>query len=638
SSPGAFSMSFAHPTALSWLALLIPIVIFYILKIRLRRVPVSTTLFWNQIFEEKRPRSLLELLRYLLSLMVQVALLALLAFALAEPFFRWEVLGARRLVLVIDNSASMNATDLAPSRLAQAKAAGRRIISALRFRDEMAIIAAGTQPQVHCGLTGHERSLQQALEAVPPTGGPTRMIEAVALARRLLAQTKNHKIILLTDGCFPEAKELLASADVEALEIGKKTANVGLTRFQVRRSLIDPIGYEVLTEVANLAEDAVDCRLEIDLNGNVVDVVPLKLTPGGTWSHVFEKTSADGGRLRARLNRPDALAADNEAWAILPRREVRPLALVTEGNLFLEKVLQAIPLLNVTKSAEVPRAAGAAVVTVLHRKVPEKLPAGALFVIEPEGSCDLWELGEKLENPIITQQDRASPLMAHVRLDNVMMPEARQLKPKAKAQVLATAISGDPLFLAIDRPEGKVLVLTVNLSKSDLPLQTAFPIMIANGLNWFSGNKGELLESVSTGAVADFELPAIAASKTNPGTTAPRALVLRSPDGRTRLLPEGSSKVTLGPFDQCGVWTVERAVLPGVSKTLEAEPSPPLLEVACNLASRQESDLRPAEALVWATHATDSGYGGRPIWFYLLAMALGVATLEWFLYQRRWIS
>src|SRR5215216_6380594 len=113
-------MSFNHPTAMLWAALAAPIVIFYILKIRLRRVPVSTILFWQQIFEETRPRSLWQRLRHLLSLLVQLAFLGLLVLALAEPVFPWEAKQARRLVLVVDNSASMNATDVAPTRLARA--------------------------------------------------------------------------------------------------------------------------------------------------------------------------------------------------------------------------------------------------------------------------------------------------------------------------------------------------------------------------------------------------------------------------------------------------------------------------------------------------------------------------------------
>ena len=109
-------MNLLHPLSLAWLGLAIPIVIFYILKIRMRRVPVSTTLFWRQIFEEKQPRSIWQKLRHLLSLLVQLAFLLLVVFALAEPIFQWEIREARKLVLVVDNSASMNAADVAPTR------------------------------------------------------------------------------------------------------------------------------------------------------------------------------------------------------------------------------------------------------------------------------------------------------------------------------------------------------------------------------------------------------------------------------------------------------------------------------------------------------------------------------------------
>src|SRR5580700_11131241 len=114
-------MSLANPTALLWLLLVIPVVIFYILKIRLKRVPVSTILFWRQIFDEKKPRSLWQRLRHLISLLLQIALLLLLIAALTEPFLASEARNSRRVILVIDNSASMNATDVEPSRLAKAK-------------------------------------------------------------------------------------------------------------------------------------------------------------------------------------------------------------------------------------------------------------------------------------------------------------------------------------------------------------------------------------------------------------------------------------------------------------------------------------------------------------------------------------
>jgi hypothetical protein len=616
-------MSFAHPTALLWAALAVPIVIFYILKIRLRRVPVSTTLFWRQIFEEKKPRSIWQTLRHLLSLMVQLALLGLLVLALAEPFFRSEILGARRLVLVFDNSASMNADDVAPTRLAKAKEEARRVIDGLRFRDEMAVIAAGTEPQVLCGMTGHQRTLRKALDDIPSTEGPTKVKDAVELARRLLINQKNRKVVVVTDGGFEGADDLSKDPDVQLVAVGKKTGNVGITRFQVRRSLLDPVGYEILAEVMNFSDQPVECRLEVDLNGNVVDVVPLKLAAEGKYHHVFEKTSTEGGRVVARLNRGDALAADNQAWAILPRREVRPVTLVTRGNLFLEKVFEANKSVRLTVAKEAPKAAPAAgTLSVFHRDVPAKLPPGPVMVIEPSGSCDLWQVGEKLQNPIVTQQDKDSPLMAHVRLDNVLLPEARKLKMSAPAKTLAASVNGDPLYLSVERPEGKVLVLTVDLDKGDLPLQTAFPIMVANALGWFAGTKGELHESLASGSVADWEVPRKA------------DYVLHSPDGRTLPLPTDGARATLGPLDRCGVWTVDH----GTADAARKDAPKPDFEVACNLADRRESDLRPPKDWKSTSTAALAGFGGRPLWYLLIIAAWVLAGTEWYLYQRRWIS
>jgi hypothetical protein len=645
-------MSFANPIALFWAALAIPIAIFYILKIRLRRVPVSTIIFWRQIFEEKQPRSIWQHLRHLISLLVQLALLGLLVLALAEPFLKWEILEARRLVLVIDNSASMNATDVTPTRLEHAKREALKIIDALRFRDEMAIVAAGTQPQVACGLTGHQKTLRKAVESIPPRDGPTRVADAVELARRLLTDQKNRKVVVLSDGCYDGASDLAGADDVQWLSVGEHTGNIGITRFQVRRSLLDPLGYEILAEVSNFSDDPVECRLELELDGDVIDVVPLKLEPGGEWSNVFEKTSAGGGRLLAKIERPDALMQDNQAWAVLPQRERQAVLLVTDGNLFLQRVLEAAPLVNLTVASELPEQVTPGTIVVLHRKASSTLPPGPVLVIEPPDSTELWELGEKLENPIVTKLDKGSALMAHVRLDNVIMPEAHKLTPTGKAQALATSLTGDPLYLALDRPSGKLLVLTVNLDQGDLPLRTAFPIMMTNAIGWFAGTKGDLRESLATGALTEVELASGAGTAPTDRSDMPASnlsYVLRSPTGESRPIPPGMARVTVGPFDQCGMWIVER-VNPtgsggsGTSKsgadvgTKAASADAQRLEIACNLANRRESDIRPLENMPSKDLTLGAGVGGRPIWFYLIATAWLLAAFEWFMYQRRWIS
>jgi hypothetical protein len=213
--------------------------------------------------------------------------------------------------------------------------------------------------------------------------------------------------------------------------------------------------------------------------------------------------------------------------------------------------------------------------------------------------------------------------MAHVRLDNIFLPEARNLTFKensaVKPQVLAQAVTGEPLYAALERPEGKVLVLTVNLEKGDLPLRTAFPILMTNALAWFTANRGELREALAAGSTTEVELP-----------NGVSDLQLWPPAGEGRKLVGGVTKTTIGPLDRCGIWSI-------AAQRPDADHPPPL-EIACNLASRSESDLRPPEDLVASPETVTAGLGMRPIWFYLLALAWLLAGLEWYLYQRRWIS
>lgn len=663
-------MSLASPTALLWLATILPVVGFYILKVRLRRVPVSTLHFWRQIYNENQPRSIWQRLRHWVSLLAQIALILLLVAALADPFFAWETRELRRIVLIVDNSASMNATDVLPSRLSAAKNEALRVIGGMRFRDELAILSAGGPPRVVCGFSSHGRTLAQAIEGVVPTDNPTRVPEAVELARRLLGERddEHHReIVVLTDVAMP-AEE----AKVIVRRFGTNAGNVGITQFQVRRSLIDPLGYEILAEVTNASDEPVECRLEIDLNDDVVDVVPLKLTPGQRWSQSFEKASADGGQLTAKLDHADALAADNQAWAVLPKREPIPVMLVTEGNLFLQKVFESNPLIALTHAlpsgrtpigepvgvssltttdrngpgADAHRLAdNARGITVLHRQIPEVLPNGAVLVIDPRDSCDLWQLGEVVQNPIVHQQDKDSPLLGHVRLDNVVMPEARQLKFASDegVKVLARSLAGDPLLATIERPGQKVLVLTVNLDEGDLPLRTAFPILMTNALNWFTENRGDLRESLPTGAITEVERPRRAGGVSPPvdglsgdtqrtgGLTPPARQELVAPDGRRSVLLAQSERLSLGPLDQCGFWRIVSS---------EAGQETTLLELACNLADRNESDVRVPKADEAAPTSVVSAslLGNRPVSVWLIAFAWLLMAAEWWAYQRRVIE
>jgi hypothetical protein len=683
-------MSFALPSAFWLAACAAPIILFYILKVRLRRQHVSTNLFWKQIYEEKPPRSIWQYLRHLLSLLVQLLILTLLVLAVADPYLPWQLLQARRLVVVVDRSASMRAPDVLPSRFGAAIESAAAVVDGLRFRDQLAIIAAGPRPEVVIGMSSHAPTLKRALRRIEVSDNPTDLSSAIDLAKRLISEQPHGEVLVYTDNCTdvekgvgsqtPGTKDPTVTAEkktpaVKLCTFGTRVNNVGITQFQARRSLVDPLGYEVLAAVTNASDAAVECRLELELNGAPVDVIPLKLAANEKWRRALQKTSIEGGALVARLTRiasPAAedsrsnddkgappsvpqttslnhLATDDAAWAIVAPRRPQNVLVVTDGNLFIQKVFQANPLVKCEVRKDLPKEWPSDAIIVLHRLVSPQLPPGNVLVVDPTSDCDAWSVGEEIENPLIAQQQSDSPLMAHLRLDNIVLPAARRLSFKTPPQALAGTLSGDPVYAEVKRERGKCLVLSVDLDRSDLAFRTAFPILATNALNWFRDNTGEMEHALSTGQVAQIPLPTEA-------TNFSKELLLRAPSGRETKLLRGDARqekppekaasaqaatpskpappskpldISIGPLEECGVWTV-------LASSAGDKPSV-VREVAVNLANERESDLRPIETSNSSAVQTASvgSWLARPLWFYLAAAACLAAVVEWLLHQRR---
>ncbi|MEP3482033.1 MAG: BatA and WFA domain-containing protein [Fuerstiella sp.] len=707
-------MSFLAAERLIWLWVALPVIGFYILKARLRRRNVSTLLFWDQIFEEKRQRSLWQNLRHWLSLLLQLIFIGLIVLALTDPMSRWQQQSGQELILIIDNSASMQSVDSesGKSRLELAKEEAIELAQGLRAGDSAAVMSVGGRVQVVSGMTDFGPTVSDAVNKIQATDGPTRIEQAITAARRLSTDANRRRIVVISDACgqsFRSAAKLTSSVaetevqstsdagndstvavkssdqDVYWLQVGSDSDNVALTLFQARRSTVDPLGYSLLVEISNFSDQKAEGRLKLELDGDLVDVLPYKLEADEVFRRTIQATSQSGGILTGTVDSEDGLAVDNVAVAVVPKRPVLPVTLVKPVDAdcyYLKNVLSSVPLLELTEMTldeynlnESPSSAVTGDETELARDpskasdiqvakfgltvfssvVPAKLPSGPVLFVAPSGdgpsvsteagAAPAWQIGEELESALIAKQTDDSALLLHVKMQNVLVMGARDIRMaegwQPTSSLLQTAEDANVL-VSIERESGRVLVLSANLDSSDLPLRIAFPVMMTNAVNWFLRQSNEIHPAVNTGVQANIAWDQSQLSDSE-------ELTLVAPLGNQTPVAIKNQQAITDALNATGIYCLTAAEIrpqsiadtdgSGTSlnpeQVFEKHPQRSQL-VAVNLCSSVESDLRLPELPDQSERSIPAS--GWPTWLWAVLIASGFIVVEWGLFHRRVVA
>ena len=141
-------MSFLSPIA-ALFALALPVVIvFYLLKRKRVVKLVSSTLLWQKFLADTQASAPFQKLRHNWLLILQLLLLALVVFALMRPFLSGNARESSLRVIILDGSASMQATDEKPSRFEKARAEALQWVNGLRDGEQMMLLLAGANTEV----------------------------------------------------------------------------------------------------------------------------------------------------------------------------------------------------------------------------------------------------------------------------------------------------------------------------------------------------------------------------------------------------------------------------------------------------------------------------------------------------------
>lgn len=633
-------MNLLNPWNLLWaLPLLGGIIALWMLRLKRQDVTVSSLYLWNTLLQETQANAPFQKLRRNLLLFLQLLLAFLLVFALARPFVYGEAMTGHTVVIILDTSASMNATDVRPTRLQAAKDAAHGFVDReMRLGDVATVLTAAGRPNsVLSGFTGDKGRLKAAIDGAAGTDTPVDMAAALTLAQSLVGTRRSAQVRVFSDGAFSadDNRKLamlpLGGTDVKLLAVGTTAPdNLAITRLDGRRSPQSG-NYQVFVQVQDGGgrPHRGGGTLTLLKDSKLVDARALSLT-SGMQSETFDSPLLQGGGVvTARLDDVrDDLATDNQASLVLSPPRPRKVLLVTPGNPFLESGLNLDPDVVLEECrpdefATLGKSGAGYSMVVFDSALPAApLPPGNYLVFNAlNGQMPL--LGnDSADGPTFIDQSRTHPVMRFADLEGLHLRKALRTQTQPWGQALAEADSG-PLIAAGEHNGLRAVSVAFDLGDSDWPLRVSFPIFLTNAVRWLTaaGGLGASQEETPTGGVASLTLP--------PGAS---SVTVQRPDGSKTALaaPATGGMVLVDDTRQAGVYH---------ARTSGGQDFP----FAVNLDSRDESTLAAQNppALnhpgisVAQTPLPRARRAKDDLWPALAAVALGLLLLEWFVFHRR---
>lgn len=622
-------MSFLTPLAFIGAALAIPIILMYMLRLRRREVVVSSTFLWQQILKDNEANTPWQRLKRNVLLFLQLLILLALVFALARPFITVPAVGTGQIVLLLDASASMNATDInGGSRFEEAKRQALAEVDTMSASNTMTVIRVTDVPEVIATSTNDSLSLRAAISSAQPSQARADWSGALTLAIGSSVGATDFNVVVISDGGLGDPALLPnVPGKVTYLPVGQSSSNIAITALAT--SVLPGKTPQLFAQITNYGDQDAEVVFSLSVDSTLAASDFYTVPARDNVSLAYESLPDNFAIIEANVipssssQISDYLAIDNTAWAISSGATNRRVLLMTPGNLFIEQVLNSLPSIQAFKGDLVRGLPSQPFdLYILDRWLPTTLPAGDVLIINPPRSTELFTVGaektgiEDTRNPLVQTND---PRMTFVDFQHVHVLSFREISSVDWATPLIH-VDGGPLLVAGEIDGRQVAILTFDLHNSDLPLQITWPVLMSNLLNWYSPQS---IISVPNGLSVGDSL------MIRPPLTAD-ALRISLPDGSQRTILVDRQSIIYAETNLTGIYNLD------VIEDGNVQQSQPFV---VNLFESQESDITPHETITLGSATITPGeredVGQFEFWPLAVLLGLLILLIEWYVYHQR---
>lgn len=485
-------MSLAAPLWL--LAGALALLVVFLHAMRHNHVEVPSIILWRKLAATSRPARTLRPPRWSTLLLLQVLAVLALALALAEPAFGPGAGRPLHEIYVLDASAGMRATDVAPSRFDAALA---DLISELPNRGEgsrITVAVAGGEPQLLFARQAEGEALVETVRALTAGDGTADWFDLSRKLSGTVRADEDTHVVVWTSGEGDPAQTLrtaLPGAEVETRIIGDAQVPNAAVRGSITAVANAPGKWLLRAEIAlheMAAPPVIALRFQKAGGGGFLDwrTVTPRLAEDGRSALVEEEIDlpADGTLV---LSLPADLQSSDNTFGLLVRSvpsRIRAIY-VGAGNRPLQLALLARQDVDLFSATSLPPDADQYDLVVADNVVlPRKPATNVLWIGSARSEGDA-------EPVVVTTKPTgwaaAHPLSDDLDWSTVGSGDALAGPAMPGSEVILAA-AGGPLVAARTTPSGREVRLGLDLAPAGWAATPVLPIFISNLLDWIDAD------------------------------------------------------------------------------------------------------------------------------------------------------
>lgn len=615
-------MQFLIPTMFGVLGLIPVLILIHLFKPKPKQIEVTNLFLWQEVLKDRGGNVTLKRLVQNLPLWLQILVVLLTALALAQPVWNSILPQKGNLILVLDSSASMKSSvGSGKTRFDLAQARALELIDSLDVTQQLIIIESGAQPSLVSGLSGQFSQVKAQIEKLEASDAAGTLEEALYLALSFVSPERDDRVVLISDGAGQDMQALVdMHPAIESQLISGGEHNIGITKFEFRRDFSRSNSYEIMVEVKNFSDSPAEIPLRLSVDKYTIEENSLALEVGEKQTLFFPYSRFITGIARAEIDIQDDFATDNAAYLSLSESKDIWILLVSEGNYFLERLLESYPNVLLNRTAAIDpetwqeQALRHDLVIIDRLDFPEVIIGNFLIFDAYSPTLMAQKIGETAF-PQIVDWDRESPLMQDVNLRGLNIEQASLLEANPLFEPVIESTEG-ALMSRYEDEDLRLVLLNFDITRSDLPVKIAFPVMMSNIINWLTPNK------------LDFSTSNVRAGEPYPIHLAPdsREFSIRVPGQRWKKIETSDNPFMYTDTQTVGVYTISedkknRFFTVNLLDERESDLRMPILE-----GLPEDSGGQPLPQNLVSTQ--------QPLWMFFLLPALLVLMLEWHVWLR----